>query len=54
MHWDCQNLFIIVGFVSTLFYCNSGGLSDVFHYNGVFVIAGFIIGRFHCTGNAFG
>ena len=54
MCWDDKNLFVIAGFISTLFYSNSAGLSDVFHYNGAFITAGFIIGGFHCTGNVFG
>ena len=33
-----------------MFYCNSGGLSNVVRYNGVFVIAGFVIAGFAIVG----
>ena len=31
-----------------IFYCNSTGLSNIVHYNGVFVIVGFVIAGCHC------
>ena len=37
--------FVLAGFVSTtIFYCNSAGLSRAVRYNRVFVIAGFVSG----------
>ena len=30
------------------YHCNSAGLSNATHYNGVFVIAGFVIAGCHC------
>ena len=32
-----------------IFYCNSAGLSNVVHYNGVFVTVRFIIAGCHCS-----